>query len=161
MQVEHLTVASATEQDWQEIALLFEELHEYMDTTEKGLKIELIPGGAEMWVDSLRLTLKRFGSLVVARNGAKLVGFGYGAVKLGPTHLGGVKVGSVEYFFLRKSCRGGGVGGEMIQYLQTWFSEQKVHSVELEVTAGNMLGQEFWKHQGFKEELIQYRKFLK
>ena len=161
MQVEQLTIENATEQDWQELTLLFEGLHSYMGATERGLNIELISGGAEMWVDSLRLTLKRFGTLVVARNGAKLVGFGYGAVKLGPAHLGSVKVGSVEYFFLKDSCRGGGVGGEMIQCLQAWFSEQKVHSVELEVTAGNMLGQEFWKYQGFKEELIQYRKFLK
>jgi len=147
-----------SEGHWSAVELLFQDLHEHM--SESGLLMPLVKGGANMWRTGAQKSLARFGCLVVAQDGDVILGFGHGSMKLAPAHLGGDAIGSINYFYLKSDLRGAGIGRGMMDALMDWFGEKNVKSVELEVTAGNLIGQGFWSAQGFEKELIQYRKKL-
>ncbi len=140
-----------------QVQFLFTEMYEYMD--ERGLMLPLAENGAELWMDTVRNTLGKFGLLCVAVDKETVQGFAHGALKFGPDYLGNPKIGVVTHIFVRDSLRQAGIGAEMLRNLEKWFAEKNVHSIELQVVSGNDYAMEFWEKMGYEKELFQYRKF--
>jgi GNAT superfamily N-acetyltransferase len=88
----------------------------------------------------------------------KVVAFAHGGLKFLPDYLGGQKTGVVTHIFVKASYRHRHIGHQLLSLLEGWFKEKKVHSIELQVIAGND-AREFWEKSGYSLELYQYRKF--
>jgi ribosomal protein S18 acetylase RimI-like enzyme len=154
VEIEHLDDLLA-----EQLKQLFLDLHLYMK--ECGMKLSLAQDGEKIWVESVRKTLKHFGKLVVALEGDRLIGFGHGAMRLTPEHMGSEKVGSITYFYVSPDSRKNNIGKKIALQLENWFSASNVHSIELQVTSENFSGMHFWKALGYEVELMQMRKFKK
>lgn len=79
-----------------------------------------------------------------------LVGFGNVILTSYPDFLGGQRYGYVDDVAVTASQRGKGIGQALYQHMETWLHEHGVHRAELSVIAGNALGHNFWKKQGFE-----------
>lgn len=145
---------------WNALENLFAELYAHMDATESPMLMPLTENGEQSWVEDTKAVAGRFAVVVGAYDGDLLIGFGYGSCKLAPAHLGGVKVGSVNHFYVKPENRRSGAGSKLLGALEDWFKEQEVSSIELEVTYNNSEGKAFWNAMGYQNELIQLRKPL-
>lgn len=142
-----------------QIETLFAELYGYMANT--GLLIPLIPHGEELWRKSTeKLTGGRFGMLLAAVTGEKVVGFAHGTIKFAPDYMGGLKVGYITQIFISPEHRARNIGKKLVKTLEEWFRSKSVHSYELQVLCGNNNGIGFWENLGYKRELLQMRKML-
>jgi ribosomal protein S18 acetylase RimI-like enzyme len=142
--------------DWEAVGELFSQMYARMD--EMGLMLPLSPGGIEKWLKTAKNTAGKFGMVILAKKGEKAVGFAHGMIKFLPDYLGGSAVGSITHVYVGDDYARSGVGRAMVNLLEDWFREKKVHSVELQVITGNPAAKEFWKNLGYLEELQQYRK---
>lgn len=153
-------ISEASDKAWEDVRAMFELLYNHMNETEDGMLMPLAKGGADKWISDTKTIAARFGMVVVAYDADQSVGFGFGSVRLAPEHLGGHKVGSINHFFVSAEARSNGVGKALLNSLESWFKSQQVHSIELEVTYNNSIGQSFWQATGYLNELIQMRKLL-
>lgn len=142
--------------DWDEVGEMFVRMYARMD--EMGLMLPLIPGGMEKWLKTAQNTAGRFGLVILAKKGEKAVGFAHGMIKYLPDYLGGFAVGSITHVYVDENSAGSGIGSTLVNLLEDWFREKKVHSVELQVIKGNPAAKKFWEKLGYLEELQQYRK---
>lgn len=142
--------------DWDNVGKLFSRMYERMG--ELGLMLPLDDDGAEKWLRTTKNTSGKYGLLILASKGGKVIGFAHGLIKFLPDYLGGFAVGSITHIYVDEDSRRSGIGKALVSQLEEWFREKKVHSVELQVISGNPAGKEFWKSLGYQEELCQYRK---
>jgi len=129
----------------------------YREMKGMGLMLPLADDGADRWLESVLPTLGRFGIMAVASENNQLTGFAHGALKFLPGYLGNYKVGVITHIYVKESFRHQKVGQQLVKMLEKWFAGQQVHSVELQVIAGNV-AKSFWEKAGYGPELIQYRK---
>lgn len=141
-----------------DIRSMFEEMYTYM--REHGLQLDLAAEGAGKWLDGASKGLGRFTCLLHAGAEGRSAGFARGSLRLSPDYLGNKKLGVITHVFVRKECRGQGVGQKLVRGLEDWFSEKQVHSVELQVLAQNAPGIAFWEKLGYPPELMQCRKIM-
>lgn len=140
-----------------QIETLFAELYDYMANT--GLLMPLIPHGEKLWRKSIeKLIGGRFGILLAAVTGEKVVGFAHGTIKFSPDYMGGLKTGYITQIFILPEHRTKRVGKKLVETLEEWFRNKGVHSYELQVLCGNTKGIGFWENLGYKKELLQMRK---
>jgi ribosomal protein S18 acetylase RimI-like enzyme len=151
-------VRPGSESDLPAAAALWQRLDEYHRSL--GLAFPHVDGAAEIWADSFRRTLGRFSFLWIAEQGGQAEGFLMARVKQGPAHLGGVQVGEISDLYVSEALRGAGVAGQLVTAAMAKFRELGVHSVEVQVQAGNDGGLEFWLKQDFKTDLTLVRKVL-
>ena len=137
---------------------LFNELYNYIGATENPLMLPPEKNAAEMWTDSVEKILGRFGKLIVAVENDTVIGFAAGLLRFTPDYLGTKKVGYITFFYVSTVARKKNIGKKMLIELENWFKDKKVHSIELQVTFNNTIGQAFWKKMGYKNEVIQLRK---
>ncbi len=137
---------------------LFFDLHEYLKP--KKLQLPLIENGEKIWVQSIKNTLGKYSTVVVAIKESKVVGFGCGILKFLPEYLGSNKIGSITHFFICDEYRDMNIGKGINEKLYEWFSLQNITSIEVQVAAINPEAEIFWKKNGFAHELIQLRKFM-
>jgi GNAT superfamily N-acetyltransferase len=142
--------------DWNDVGELFARMYSRMD--ELGLMLPISDHGPEKWLKTARNTAGKFGIVIVAKDYGKTVGFAHGMVKFLPDYLGGFAVGSITHVYVDDDVKRSGIGKVLVHHLEDWFKTKKVHSIELQVISGNPIAKEFWKHLGYQEELIQYRK---
>jgi ribosomal protein S18 acetylase RimI-like enzyme len=142
--------------DWDAVEKLFLRMYEKME--EQGLMLPLGDDGAVKWLRTTKNTSGKYGLLILAKEGEKAIGFAHGLVKFLPDYLGGFSVGSITHIYVDEHSRRSGIGKALVNQLEVWFREKKVHSVELQVISGNPVGKEFWKSLGYQEELCQHRK---
>jgi len=135
---------------------LFLEMYEYMH--QHGLMISLVEGGHKKWLDSALKGLGRFGVLYVFETDNEVKGFAHGSIRLSPDYLGNKKLGVITHIHLNEKYRLLGAGKAMVKRLEKWFSEQDVHSIELQVLSKNIPATGFWQKLGYTNELIQCRK---
>lgn len=129
----------------------------YREMRRQGLMLPLADDGADKWIDGIQSSLGRFGILAVVYSGNRLAGFAHGALKYLPDYLGGYRTGVITHVYVHEDLRGQKVGRRLVSLLEQWFGEKKVHSVELQVIAGND-ARAFWEKAGYTLELLQYRK---
>lgn len=138
---------------------LFLQLYEHMD--QSGLLIPLTKDGEKFWIKSIiNLVDGRYGKIIGAIDGEKLVGFVHGVIRYTADYQGRLRVGYIPHIYVVKEYRSNGVGKKLIDNLEQWFVSKKVHSVELQVLNSNDLALKYWKESGFQSELVQMRKCL-
>lgn len=153
---EYILLDRTDHPSWDQVAIMFTRMYDRME--EMGLQLPLAEDGTEKWIKTTQNTSGKFGILVVAREGDKAVGFAHGMIKFLPDYLGGYPIGTITHIFVEEEARKSGIGRELVNELEEWFSTRNVHSVELQVISGNSAGKGFWKKLGYEEELLQYRK---
>ncbi len=126
-----------------------------------GLAFPKTPESEEKWQASFERTLGRFSHLWVAEQDGQILGFLLARIKQSPGYLGGQQVGEISDLYVSESLRGQGTGKELVQLAMQYFAEAAVHSVEVQIQAGNEGGLKFWHEQGFDLDLTQVRKVLK
>jgi ribosomal protein S18 acetylase RimI-like enzyme len=136
---------------------LFLELFEYLENT--GITLPLINKGEKLWMTSVKNTIGKYSVLKAALDNNDMIGFSHGIVKFLPDYLGGYKVGMISHFYVSATYRNKGIGGQLCRETLNWLRMQNVSSVEVEVTGFNSNAGIFWSRNGFKHELVQFRRF--
>ena len=141
---------------FQQVEVLFKQLYDVM--REQGLRSNLQTIGSEIWLRQLKKTSGRFHALVIAEELGNVIGFGVGAIRLAPTYLEIKKVGLITHINITPEKRRNGVGRQIVNELEIWFSKNKVDSIELEALVNNESGVRFWEMLGYKKNLIKMQK---
>lgn len=150
-----VAIRAGSETDLPAVAALWQRLDEYHRGL--GLAFPHVDGAAEKWADSFRRTLGRYSFLWLAEQEGKPQAFLLARVKQSPAFLGGVQVGEISDLFVEESLRGSGVASQLVGEAMKKFQELGVHSVEVQIQAGNQAGLDFWLRQEFKIDLTVVR----
>ncbi len=153
-----VAIRSGNEADLPAVAALWQRLDDYHRSL--GLAFSHVDGAAEKWADSFRRTLGRFSFLWIAELDATPKAFLLARVKQSPAFLGAVQVGEISDLFVGEGLRNSGVASQLVSEAMKKFRELNVHSVEVQVQAGNQAGLDFWIKQDFKIDLALVRKVL-
>lgn len=151
-------VREATAEDLPAVGAAWLQLQQFHRSL--GMDFPLEEAAIEKWLASFQRTLGRFSFLWVIGEPAKPAAFLLARVKQSPAYLGGVQVGEISDLYADESLRGSGAGTQLVQTAMQKFRELKVHSVEVQVQAGNDAGLAFWSKQGFDQDLTLVRKVL-
>jgi ribosomal protein S18 acetylase RimI-like enzyme len=149
---------NAEEEDLEAVLKLWKQLDAFHH--QLGMSFPETEDASEKWQASFQRTLGRFSYLWVAESDGNIGAFLLGRVKQSPAYLGGVQVGEISDLMVSESLRGQGVGENLVRMAIEQFTAAKLHSVEVQIQAGNDGGLEFWKEQGFDQDLTQVRKVL-
>jgi ribosomal protein S18 acetylase RimI-like enzyme len=149
-------ISERTDPALESVEDLFFEMYDYMK--QHGLMIDLAIDGKQRWIEAVKKTLGRFGTLSVCTKGDEVIGFAHGSIRLTPDYLGNKKVGVITHVHVQHQYRGMGSGLLLVKSLEQWFSKQDVHSVELQVLSENLPAIGFWEKLGYYNELLQCRK---
>lgn len=125
-----------------------------------GLAFPEIEDAPQKWAESFQRTLGRFSFLWMAEQAGEPVGFLMARLKQSPVHLGSTQIGEISDLYVDEAARAGGVAAQLVQAALDKFTELKVHSVEVQVQAGNEGGLQFWLKQEFTRDLTLVRKLL-
>jgi GNAT superfamily N-acetyltransferase len=157
--VSELSLRAATEQDLPVIASLWGELDRFH--RELGLAFPEVEKVEEKWLASFTRTLGRFSFIWLAESDGQIAAFLLARLKQSPAFLGGVQVGEISDLYVDQSLRGEGAGAQLVALAMQKFDDLAVHSVEVQILAGNDQGLDFWRKQGFDSDLSQVRKLIK
>lgn len=146
----------SADQDFVEVVGMFNALYEHMDQT--GLKMPLVDGGAERFINGIKRNLGKNYFLLVAKENEEFVGFGIGTLRLAPPYLGSVRVGAITHAYVAEGHRGKGIAAQLFQKIESWLTAKDVHSLELEVLVENEGAVSLWKRLGYEPELLKMRK---
>lgn len=156
--MDDIKLREATEADLPTLSELWSHLDEFHRSL--GLRFPHASDAGEKWTNSFARTLGRFSFVWLAEKGGVPKAFLMARVKQSPAFLGGVQVGEISDLYVDESLRGTGVGAKLTDLAMQKFSELGVHSVEVQVLAGNETGLDFWTKQGFDKDLTLVRKVL-
>ncbi len=151
-------VREALPEDFPSVGKAWRKLREFHQTL--GLAFPLEPDAPDKWIASFQRTLGRFSFLWVAGSSGKISAFLLARVKQSPAFLGGVQVGEISDLFVDDSLRGSGIGTQLVEIATRKFQELGVHSVEVQIQAGNDSGLAFWKKLDFHDDLTLVRKIM-
>jgi GNAT superfamily N-acetyltransferase len=154
-----VAIRPAAEEDLPALADLWQALDEFHRGL--GLAFPAAPDAKEKWVASFQRTLGRFSFAWLAEGPAGPAAFLLARLKQSPAFLGGVQVGEISDLYVDDALRGDGVGAQLVAAAMHKFDELGVHSVEVQIQAGNDAGLEFWLAQGFARDLTLVRKLAK
>ena len=156
---DNINIREITDRDdpaMKSVEKLFIEMYDFMK--QHGLILDLATDGSHKWIETVKKSLGRFGVLFICTLNEEDIGFAHGSIRLTPDYLGNRKTGVITHIHLVDKFRGQGAGIALVKSLEQWFSDQKVHSVELQVLSENHPAIGFWKKLGYQNELVQYRK---
>jgi len=151
-------VSDAADGRLEQLVPMFEDLHAVMH--KHGMMQQLVPGGAQLWLQGVKAGLERFNRMVLAVDGDKVVGFTCGSIKLAPEYLGGTRVGHWTHLYVDADHRRGGVSRAMSDTLHAWFREKGVTSVETQVVRDHPSSVPFAESYGYAVEWINLRLLL-
>jgi GNAT superfamily N-acetyltransferase len=149
---------AAGEEDLPAIADLWSRLDAFHH--ELGMAFPRPTDAAEKWLASFQRTLGRFSFLWLAEQDGAPEAFLLARVKQSPAYLGAVQVGEISDLYVSEGLRGSGVGAKLVKLALAKFKDLGVHSVEVQIQAGNQAGLDFWAKQGFGGDLTQVRMLL-
>lgn len=153
-----VTVRQAAADDLPAAAALWQQLDAYHRSL--GFAFPEVADAPQLWAESFQRTLGRFSFLWLAEQGGQPVGFLMARIKQSPAYLGGKQIGEISDLFVEPAARGGGAAAQLVQAAMQKLTELNVHSIEVQVQAGNDGGLEFWHKQGFATDLTLVRKVL-
>ncbi|MQC26215.1 MAG: GNAT family N-acetyltransferase [Chloroflexi bacterium] len=125
-----------------------------------GLAFPEVTDAPGQWLASFQRTLGRFSFVWLAETDNGPRAFLLARLKLSPAYLGGVQAGEISDLYVDDELRGQGAGRQLVDAAMQKFAELGVHSVEVQVQAGNDQGLDFWRKQGFALDLTLVRKVL-
>jgi GNAT superfamily N-acetyltransferase len=146
-------IREVREEDWSRLKPLWQSFYEHQK--EHGMLLDLPPDAYEQWASSLQPVLGRFGFLFVAEESHTLFGFLAGRIRSQPDYFGGQPTGFLSDLFITDSHRRGGVARELLSAAARWFDERSITRVELQIVINNDHAREFFRRQGWREELVQ------
>lgn len=152
----HIDRLRAGHPAWASLPGLFNLMFQHFN--QAGVKLPLVPGGEQLWLQTMERVPEMAGIVLGALQNGKLVGFASGQCKMLPAHLGSGLVGEISYVYVLPEVRRKGVARALVQHMLTWLSERKTRSIELQVLCGNTGAIEFWEKLDFKPELLQMRR---
>ena len=126
-----------------------------------GMAFPEIQEADKKWQSSFERTLGRFSFLWLAESNSEIGAFLLARIKQSPAYLGSLQVGEISDLFVAKHFRGQQVAARLVGEAMQKFGELDLHSVEVQIQAGNDRGADFWEKQGFDLDLSQVRKVLK
>ena len=153
-----LVLEDGDEPEWIQVESLFRKMYDHMMAL--GLMLPLDRDGSMKWIDTARNIAGKFGKVIIAKSGDRVIAFAQGMVKFLPDYLGGHPVGVVTHVFVDQEYRSRQLGRSLVMNLEEWFRLKNVHSIELQVISGNTDAIAFWSGLGYEEELRQFRKIL-
>ncbi|UYN88711.1 MAG: GNAT family N-acetyltransferase [Anaerolineales bacterium] len=153
-----VTIRAGGVEDLPGAAALWKQLDAYHRSL--GLAFPEVENAPQKWAESFQRTLGRFSFLWLAEQDGQALGFLMARVKQSPAYLGGQQVGEISDLYVKEAARGGGLAAQLAQTAMQKFTELGVHSVEVQVQAGNEAGLAFWRKQGFALDLTLVRKVL-
>jgi L-amino acid N-acyltransferase YncA len=153
------SLRAATDADLPAVAALWAQLTAFHHSL--GLTFPHSADAPEKWLASFQRTLGRFSFLWLAEVDGAPQAFLLARVKQSPAFLGAVQVGEISDLFVADSLRGSGAGKQLVELAMQKFDELNVHSVEVQIQAGNDAGLDFWHKQDFKNDLTLVRRVLK
>lgn len=151
-------VRLAVEGDLPSVAAAWRQLQDFHASL--GLAFSLESDSQDKWLASFQRTLGRFSFLWVAEDKGQVKAFLLARLKQSPAFLGGVQVGEISDLFVDDSLRGSGIGTRLVDAAMEKFKQLNIHSVEVQIQAGNDSGLAFWQKLGFKQDLALVRKIL-
>lgn len=152
-------IREAAPRDFPAVGGLWRKLQEFHLSL--GLAFPLDEGSADRWISSFQRTLGRFSFLwVVGGREGVIAAFLLARIKQSPAFLGGLQIGEISDLYVDDSLRGSGIGSKLAETAIKKFQELGVHSVEVQIQAGNDAGLDFWKKLGFQEDLTLVRMML-
>lgn len=152
-EAESLVIRNATPADLEGVAPLWHAL--YAQQRREGMQVEVSPDGHRRWVESLTPVLGRFALVVVAEADGRLIAFVAGRIRSLPLYFGGERAGFVSEGYVEESYRRRGIGTLALERVLTWFEEQQIRRVELQVVVNNDDARRFYRRHGWSEELLQ------
>ena len=143
------TIRKATIKDCEKIAPLWTELMEFH--SDKHYIFKTTP----RFKDQVFLDIKKFldnpsVTFFVAEQNNEIVGFSMTKIVIRPTVFDLTKSGHIGETYVHSGLRGQGIGAKLISEVKSWFKEQEVDFIDLQVTRTNKLGKKFWENNGFK-----------
>lgn len=151
-------IREAAPEDLPVVGKLWRKLQEYHLSL--GLAFPLDESSTDKWISSFQRTLGRFSFLWLGSRDDQISAFLLARVKQSPAFLGGVQIGEISDLFVDDGLRGSGIGSLLTEIAINKFHELGVHSIEVQIQAGNDTGLAFWKKLGFQEDLTLMRKVL-
>ena len=153
-----LLIRDGNESDLDAVAHLWQLLNRFHHGL--GFKFPRSDNAPNQWVDSFRRTLGRFSFLWIAEQDSETQAFLLARVKQSAQYLGGVRVGEISDLYVADELRGAGVASQLVDRAMAKFQELAVHSVEVQIQAGNQAGLDFWLKHDFEPDLTLVRKVL-
>jgi GNAT superfamily N-acetyltransferase len=153
--VSNPVLREATEQDLSAVAQLWQRLDSFH--RELGFDFPEPTDAAKVWAEAYRRTLGRFSFVWLAEQDGEVVSFLLARIKHTPAFLGGVSVGEISDLYVEERLRGQGIGTGLVKLAIEWLRAKEVHSIEVQILAGNEGGLEFWMEQGFEPDLSVVR----
>jgi ribosomal protein S18 acetylase RimI-like enzyme len=126
----------------------------YAQQRGEGMVSAIPTDGFRLWAASLEPVLGRLACLFVAEEAGSVVGFAAGRVRAHPSHFGGQLVGYLSEIFVTPAMRGG-TGTALLERCMSWFADQGLSRVELQVAVRNEAAQGFYRRHGFVTEFVQ------
>ncbi len=98
--------------------------------------------------------------ILVADEGAGLVGYCLGVILENPPVEPDPRFGYVSDLAVTASARGHGLGAKLLDEAHAWFKAQGVTRAEVQVSSVNLKAASFWKRRGYSDFLLRLRKTL-
>ena len=157
--MKHFQIRVAEEGDMVAVRNLWGQLDRFHH--ELGMAFPKTEDADKKWQSSFERTLGRFSFLWLAESNSEINAFLLARIKQSPAYLGGFQVGEISDLFVAEDFRGQQIAAGLVAEAMQKFDELGVHSVEVQIQAGNDPGADFWKKQGFDLDLSLVRKVLK
>ncbi len=150
-----IAIRPGSKADLPGVGKLWAELDEY----HRGLTLKLPrpANAASLWLESFQDELDKTIFLWVAELNGGIEGFLLARLKRLPNYLGEATVGEISHLYVDQQARGQKVAGRLAETAIEALKKHDIHSIEIQVMAGNHGGLTFWLKQGFHTELTQVR----
>ncbi|MBU7014651.1 MAG: GNAT family N-acetyltransferase [Theionarchaea archaeon] len=96
--------------------------------------------------------------VLVAVDQGTVVGYSLALVLEIPPILTYSKRGFISDVAVSSGYRRKGIGTEIVARILDWFDSQDISQIQVQVACKNEIGYNFWKKQGFEEDLFVLRK---
>lgn len=157
----------ACEADFPAILAYYEKFEQHMRSLGYSLPGSTLPPGienaarqysaAQVWLDSFRRTLGRFGQIFVVEVNGQVAGFNRSRIKRVPPYMGDVMVGELMEVWIEPQARRLGAGEKLTRLGVEWLKAQGVHSVEVQILVDNHASLKMCQGLGMKPEITQLR----
>jgi ribosomal protein S18 acetylase RimI-like enzyme len=105
---------------------------------------------SQLWLNSFEKTLGKFSIIHVADVDGKIVGFMLSRIKQLPPFMGGMLVGELSDMWIEPEFRRFGIGRKLSVIAMDWLKKHNVHSIEIQILAGNEPSYKLYESMGFK-----------
>lgn len=116
-----------------------------------------LKAGEIHYYDLKALILASDSEVIVAENGAEIIGSGYAQIRAGKAYNSHEYFAYLGFMYVRPAYRGQGVNGLVLDALVDWIRNRGIAEVRLEVYAENAAAKKAYEKAGFVPNLLEMR----